>query len=444
MSAPKLRDAREASRAEVWVTDPTLCPECGREACEDHLPPDTRSEAEILLSSDPGPQRHAPAARFQGTNPAPKNPTNPPAPPRLTFSRANDLIALPRPVEIVEGVASAGGLTALISESGTGKTFVMTDLSAVVSSGVTWHGRAVLQGSVAYASYEGDALGLRFRALRDVGGHRLEHVYVLRAHDPLSPRVGRDGEERSIGEVHVTEALVHLAAQLTAAKRPPIVLLCIDTVRASLAGSEDSSEDVAAYLRAVRRIMTRVPGAAALLAHHAGWQDGDQQRKRERGSSAWRGNCDTTLYLEAGTYDPDRGEAQLTLRTLKSRDGEKPPPLPLIRRRVELAEMAADGGPVTSCVIDSDRRSREDREAERVAAVEATDHAVDLAVLRAMQDYPAATNITRLRPYVGQRTELVTAAVARILRAKLALDGKRGQPYTLTAAGLARLNGTDK
>jgi hypothetical protein len=190
--------------------------------------------------------------------------------------------------------------------------------------------------------------------------------------------------------------------------------------------------------------MTCVPGAAAILAHHAGWQDGESQRKRERGSSAWRGNCDATLYLEAGEYDPEHGEAPLTLRTLKVRDAEKPPPLHLVRRRVTLYEIDRHGEPVTSCIIDHDRRSREDREAERIAAVEATLHEIDLVVLRAMRDYPAATSIARLRPYVGQRTGLVSDAVARILRASLALEGKRGQPYTLTDAGRARLNETTK
>jgi hypothetical protein len=400
------------SAADAWVVeDPTLCPRCGREACEDHLP------------SPPEPS----AATTTG----------------LTFTPANDLIGAPRPVEIIEGVAWGGCLTVLPSESGTGKTFLLLDAAAAVSDGVTWHGRAVQQGSVAYLSYEGDALGLRLRALRDVAGHRLEHVYILRAHDPLSPRVSRDGEERSIGELAVVTAFETLSTHLKVADRPPIVLLEIDTVRASLTGSEDSSEHVAAYLRAVRRIMAGVPGAAAILAHHAGWQDGETQRKRERGSSAWRGNCDATLYLEAGEYDADRGEAQLTLRTLKVRDAERPAPLHLVRRRVALLELDRRGEPVTSCVIDSDRRSREDREAERIASVEATRHAMDHAVLRAMRDYPAATSIARLRPYVAQRTEMVSDAVARILREKLAIEGKRGQPYTLTEAGLVRLNGTE-
>ena len=55
----------------------------------------------------------------------------------------------------------------------------------------------------------------------------------------------------------------------------------------------------------------------------------------------WR--LHATLYLEAGDYDAERGEAALTLRTLKVRDAERPAPLRLVRRRVELAAWHAQG-----------------------------------------------------------------------------------------------------
>ena len=55
--------------------------------------------------------------------------------------------------------------------------------------------------------------------------------------------------------------------------------MIIDTVRASLIGSEDGSESVSAYLRAVRRLLAPYPEAAGLLAHHAGWQDGEHGRE---------------------------------------------------------------------------------------------------------------------------------------------------------------------
>ncbi len=396
------------SLIDAWEDfDPTLCDTCGHESCEDHLPP-----APDVASLTP----------------------------RLTFSRAADLISAPPPVEIIEGVAWADCLSVLVSESGAGKTFMLLDLAAAVSSGVAWHGRYVQQGSVAYLSYEGDALGVRLQAIRDVTGHRLDHVYGTRAQDPLSPRIDRDGEVPSLGELAATAALQALSVTLRATGRPPVSLLMIDTVRASLTGSEDSSEHVSAYLRVVRRMLTSVPGAAAILAHHAGWQDGDTQRKRERGSSAWRGNCDATFYLEVGASRSESGETELTLRTLKVRDDERPAPLRLVRRVVEVpGQMNRRGDPITSCVIERDRRTREDREAERVAAVDASQRELDLLVLRAMRDYPAATSISSLRPYVSQQMEAVRGAVARILCTQLAVAGKRGQPFALTAAGLAAL-----
>ena len=397
---------------DAWVAeDPTLCAVCGRESCEEHLPP-----------------------------PAPDSSPTAPTAPSITFTSASAVMATPRPIEIIDGIAWAGCLTVLVSESGTGKTFLLLDAAAAVSAGLKWHGRDTRQGSVAYLSYEGDALGVRLRALHDQGGHLLEHVYILRAHDPLSPRVTRDGEERSMGELAAVAALTVLARELDARRRPPIHLLVIDTVRASLAGSEDSSEHVAAYLRAVRRIAAQVPTAAIILAHHAGWQDGDTQRKRERGSSAWRGNCDATLYLEAGRYDADRGEAELTLKALKVRDAERPAPLHLVRRRVDLNESNGHGEPVTSCVIASDQRSRADREAEAAALIEQQQRAADLQTLRVVVDHPEATSQDRLRQILNVQKVAVSDSLSRLLNhGWMRLPARQRQPYIVTEAGVKAL-----
>ena len=281
---------------------------------------------------------------------------------RSRFVSAADVMRVARPSAIVEGVAWADCLTVLAAESGTGKTFVLLDVAASVSGGGRWHGRATdpAQGSVAYISFEGDALGLRLSAIDAGKGGHLDNVHVLRASDPLSPHVTRDGTETpSSGELAITADLDALAKQLAASGRPRITMVVIDTVRASLSGSEDSSEHVAAYIRAVRRLLACVPGAAGILAHHTGWQDGDSRRKRERGSSAFRGNCDATLYLEVDSDGSDRNrEARITLRALKVRDEDLPAPLHLIRKQVVLAETDSWGRPLTSCVIEADNRSR--------------------------------------------------------------------------------------
>ena len=298
-------------------------------------------------------------------------------PPALIVKSALDVINEPEPATAIEGVAYADRVSVLVAESAAGKTFVLLDAAAHVSADLAWHGRNVVGGSVLYISFEGDAIGLRLRALRQIG-HTLEHVHILQASDPLSPLVDRERvESPSRGELTVTDAITQLAADLAATNRPPIRLVVIDTIRASLSGSEDSSESVSAYLRAARRLLTNVSGAALVLAHHSGWLDGESKRKRERRSSAFRGNVDVTLYLEVERYDADQGEAELTLSTRKIRDSERPAPLRLIRRRVELNEDDGHGQPVTSCVIEADRRSREDRDAAQQQAAEAEHRDLD-------------------------------------------------------------------
>lgn len=395
-----------ATTADAWtVADPTLCETCGRDSCEGHPAIDTSA-------------------------------------PQLLVQRAADVMKAPPAVEVVEGMAWAGNVTILPAESGTGKTFVLLDLQAAVGDGSRWHGRQTLQGSTVHVSYEGDALNLRLQAIQQHTEQTLEHLIVIRGTDPISPRITREGEERSIGERALARALCELGEQTIKEHKPPIRLVDVDTVRASLSGSEDASDSTSAYLRAIRRLMTLTPDAAWILSHHAGWQDGETQRKRERGSSAWRGNADGTLYLEkGGEYDRDRGTMPLILTSLKVRDGEPLEPIRLVRRRVDLRGRDRYGKPLTSCIIERDFRSREDRDSERVQAAETADQQADLAVLKALHDYPAATSISRLRPYVGLRTEIVSASIARILRAGWAIEGRRGQPYTITTGGAARLNG---
>lgn len=381
--------------------------------------------------SDLPPRRNTPG--IPGTAPTSR--------PRLIAHRASEIIESPSPAEIAEGIAWAGCITIVAAESGAGKTFVQLDLAAAISAGLPWHGRQTLQGTIVYLSCESDALGRRLRANRDVQGHRLEHVYVIRLSDPLSPIVTRDGEQRSRGEIDVTEALQTLTVDLGEAGAPPIRLVIVDTIRASMTGSEDSSEHSSAYLRVIRRLLAIVPDAGAILAHHTGWQDGESARKRERGSSAWRGNVDATLYLEAGDYDRETGECPLILRTLKVRDGERPAPLHLIRRTVPIpGEIDRHGQPVTSCVIDRDRRTREDREAERAAEIEAETRATDLCTLRAIAEHPdMATSQERLRLVIGTRKSVVSESITRLVRAGWIRPGRQRQPYTITPAGRAEL-----
>jgi RecA-family ATPase len=158
-------------------------------------------------------------------------------------------------VEVIEGVAWTGCLSVLVAEAAAGKTFLFLDMGACLADGAVWHRRRVTPGSVAYLSFEANALSLRLDALRERAGRTLQHLHLLDARDPLSPRLGRDGTETpSLGEASAARALASLAARLAAASEPPIVCLMIDTIAASMVGSENTTEIVSAYLWAVRRL----------------------------------------------------------------------------------------------------------------------------------------------------------------------------------------------
>jgi RecA-family ATPase len=357
------------------------------------------------------------------------------------WARATDVIDLPTPAAIVEGLVWEKCLTVVTSESGVGKTFVVLDLGAHISSGLEWHGRGVQVGSVVYVYFEGHP-GLRLKALREVGGHWLSNLFVVDASRPLSPAVDRDRVEvPSLGELELAAWLDEIVAATVAESLPPVVLVIFDTIRASLAGSEDSSEAVSAYLRAVRRLLTHTPQAAGLLVHHAGWQDGESRKKRERGSSAFRGNVDASAFLDVERYDPERHEARLTLTQIKVRDGETLPPLHLIRRRVEIPGFRDRWGqPVTSCLIDSDRRTREERDAETTRETQAVDREQDRALLRIIREHPEATSQRLLRALTRTKSETFNATLDGLILAGLVIPPpKQRTPYMLTPAGLAAL-----
>jgi hypothetical protein len=189
--------------------------------------------------------------------------------------------------------------------------------------------------------------------------------------------------------------------------------------------------------------MTHSPGAAWLLLHHSGWQDSaETRRKRERGSSAFRGNVDATLYLEAGEYDREARTKPLTLTTAKVRDGEKAPPLPLLLRQVEVPGLFdAWGDPVTSCVIEADRQTRADREAEEARAAEARQHELDVRLLQVIAERPrAATSKDGIRAALRVRADVARDTLDRAVeRDWLNLPAGQRKPFTLTPSGEALL-----
>jgi hypothetical protein len=305
----------------------------------------------------------------------------------------------------------------------------MIALASAISAGKEWAGRAVTKGSTVLVHFEGDQMGKRLAAMKQEGGD-ISNIYLLRAKGSLSPAIERASnlEHPSELEKQVQRELIVLGERLKQEGRPPIVLVVFDTLRASMSGSEDSSENTSAYIRAVGRIAVAAhPDAAIAVVHHAGWaQEG--KVVRERGSSAIRGNVDATIILEAGAPDPalaSLGHAIIHLRTSKLRDEGKPEILSLIRRKVYLPMENTHGKPVTSCVVE---------EAEPAVVRNMK------RLLEAIAEHPAISSKDELAKLLSTSKTKVVEVFDQALAEGLLFPTKKQEPYKLTPKGLLLLD----
>jgi energy-coupling factor transporter ATP-binding protein EcfA2 len=190
----------------------------------------------------------------------------------------------PAPEFLVEGLIENGGLTAIIGPSGVGKTLVLLDIIACITTGQRWHGRAVMQQRGIYLPGEGmsgfiQRLGAWEKAHKSNTGRDLAiGEGILRAGAPKAE----------------WERLVQVILQNR------IGFLVFDTVARMAVGVEENSAaemgKVVARLDEVRKLT----GVTVLLVHHTK-KDSDSAR----GSSALNGALDTEILITEGWVNPD-------------------------------------------------------------------------------------------------------------------------------------------
>jgi hypothetical protein len=372
-----------------------------------------------------------------------------PLPVTIACEPASALVGAPPPVQVIRDLAIVHGVTLLIGESNIGKTFLLLDLARAVSRGEPWHGRRTERGSTVYVRYE-HAGGPRFTALEQRYPGALDHVYVIRMSEALSPVMRRGVERPSPGEEALRAQLRELAQAIDARGGPPLRLLAIDALRNASDQDESSSAAATQFRRMVDRIFAEHDHLAAVLPHHTGWPQGDPRRERrpgrERGSSHWRAVADVTWLAESGVPVPRQPDVNaLTLLNVKQREFRKASPLHLFLRQVTIEDAVdvVDGGPVTSRLVELDPRSdaqrASDAEAARAASMSSPD-APD-RVIQAIADLgKKATSIEAIRGRAGIKKPLCTELVASLLAEKLI---SRATPhrgaYRVTKAGKASL-----
>jgi AAA domain len=211
------------------------------------------------------------------------------------------VLDLPEPGWVVEGVIPAGGLVLPYGPPKSGKSLVAIDLALSVANGRPhWCAHAVNQGNVLVVAAEGvGGLAARVGAwlkLHDYTVYGLAGTYWL-----TTPVNLFDADE--------VYALLDLVNEHV---RP--VLIVFDTLaRCTVGAEENSAKDMGQVVAALDRIRTTT-GAAVVVVHHAG----KITSSGPRGSSALLGAVDAAFEIT--------GDGQLiTMRCTAMKDAAIPP-----------------------------------------------------------------------------------------------------------------------
>lgn len=245
-------------------------------------------------------------------------------PPDAWLMPADEMTVKPAPIRwLIKHWLQSEATIMVHGPSGAGKTFVVLDMAASISSGKDeWRGHKVNAGAVVYLAGEGHH-GLRGRLAawrQENGGASLGEMWLSKSGCELNtPR----GYSKAVEHIRMLP------------QRPALVI--VDTLHRFLEGDENSAQDAKTMLDACAGITSEF-GCSVLLVHHTGVSD--EAQHRARGSSAWRGALDIEISV-----------CNQKIEQKKSKDSEQAAPLYFALQSVEIdGWIDEDGDPVTSAI----------------------------------------------------------------------------------------------
>lgn len=217
----------------------------------------------------------------------------------LRLYSTTELLRLPPPEWLVDGILPSGGLIGLYGPSNVGKSFIALDIALAVSTGRPWQGHPIAgSGYVIYIAAEGGA-GLQKRVSAWLTHHQL----------PASePKIAWLIETAEIN--NDSGAVDTLLQRLDEEIQAEPVLIVVDTLARCLEGDENTQLDMGRFIAGVDRIR-QTYRCAALVVHHTRLDE-----SRERGNTAFRGAVDTMLSVTK----PEEGSVHVACT--KQRDAE--------------------------------------------------------------------------------------------------------------------------
>ena len=199
---------------------------------------------------------------------------------------------------LVKNLIPADSMGMIFGASGTFKSFLALDLCLSVANGLDWTGRKTETGAVGYMAAEGGA-GIYKRIIAWQGGVDAPNNF----HICTVPLL-----------LSAKDEVAALRASIIALPEIP-KLIVIDTLSQTFSGDENSSSDIASYLRMINSEIREPFGATVLVIHHSG----HSASERPRGSSAITANVDFLL----GCFRSNPEALNARLEVTKQKDGDK-------------------------------------------------------------------------------------------------------------------------
>jgi len=258
-------------------------------------------------------------------------PTVKPAAAALEYVLVDEIGEAHDPLEIVEGVLTAGALSVIYGDSNVGKTFAALDMACSVARGAKWMGRDVEPGLVLYLACEGKG-GIHNR----LKGYMLKHQ--CRLADQLAI-VYRPVNFLSNGDD--AQATIEAVRELERRLGKPVRLIVGDTLSAMMPGADQNGSESMTAVTGNAQHVIHETGAHFLLIHHSG----KDPSKGARGSSTLRAAIDTELEVR------EDGSVRV-IEVTKQRD------LPTKGEKIHFALQAIQvgstrkGKPITTCVVE--------------------------------------------------------------------------------------------
>ena len=222
-------------------------------------------------------------------------------PPRFPLLSFEEILALPDPSWLIDGVIPREAVTQLYGDIGVGKTFVALDMALSIATGTPWLSKYHTDpGHVVYVAAEGH-LGIKDRISAWLTYHDKEPSDLSNFRSLTQPLPL--GDPRAPGDF--------IKAVNGAFAGEKIDLVVLDTQARCTAGLEENSAKEMGL--AIDRIdhIKRETGATVLLVHHEGYQKG-----HARGSTSVHAALETQAALRGPTK-------ALTLSCKKQKDSKE-------------------------------------------------------------------------------------------------------------------------